>query len=76
MNIMTKIISLVSSNLESMEIIDEKTINIKWLDGRIYQYVDVDDFIIDELPKAQNAGNYFWNNIRGKYRFRNLNPRI
>ncbi len=58
-----------SSNIDYYEIINESTLNIMFLSGDLYQYYDVDKFILDEIGLANSFGSYFYYNIRGKYRY-------
>ncbi len=45
------------------------TLEILFKDGAIYRYLDVPQFVYDELLAAESAGRYFHQMIRDKYQF-------
>lgn len=42
---------------------------IEFLNGGIYQYFDVPDYVYDELMTAGSHGQYLAQNIKGVYRY-------
>lgn len=45
------------------------TLEIMFLDGRVYQYFDVPVWVYEALINAPSVGQYFHSEIRGTYRF-------
>lgn len=45
------------------------TLEIMFLDGRVYQYFDVPVGVYEALMNAPSIGQYFHSEIRGTYRF-------
>jgi len=65
-----KRIHVESSNIESIGY-DPKsqTLEIEFLNGSIYQYFDVPEYVFNELKDADSCGKYLNANIKGHYRF-------
>ncbi len=59
-----------SSNIASIGF-DAATsvLEIEFLDGSVYQYYDVPEFIYDGLMAAASHGTYLSANIKGHYQF-------
>jgi len=45
------------------------TLEIMFVDGRVYQYFDVPVAVYEALMTASSVGQYFHREIRGIYRF-------
>jgi hypothetical protein len=45
------------------------TLEIEFIDGKVYQYFDVPKAVHDELLRSESIGKYFTTNVRGEYRF-------
>lgn len=62
--------SVRSSNIASIgyEEINE-ILEIEFLSGGIYQYLDVPEDVYDELMEADSHGKYFASNIKDVYEF-------
>ena len=64
---------VVSSNLVSVGYDPNSyTLEIEFMDGRIYQYFDVPEQVYDELLNANSAGQYFHRQVRGVYNYARL----
>ena len=62
-----------SSNLASIGYNSEnKTLEVEFKHGGIYQYLNVPEDIFNELMSAQSHGVYFSANIRNDYEFSKL----
>lgn len=48
------------------------TLEVEFLDGRVYQYFDVPEFEYRSLMQAGSHGTYFNANIRNSYRYTQL----
>ncbi len=61
---------VTSSNIASIGYdADSQTLEIEFLNGGIYQYFDVPDYVYDELMTAGSHGQYLAQNIKGVYRY-------
>ncbi|MCC7206843.1 MAG: KTSC domain-containing protein [Anaerolineae bacterium] len=49
-----------------------RVLEIHFESGRIYQYYDVPDDIFDAMLNAPSKGKFFNQNIRGKFRYREI----
>lgn len=59
-----------SSNIASIGYdSDTETLEIEFLNGRVYQYYDVPEYIYDELMSASSHGSYLASNIKGIYSY-------
>lgn len=45
------------------------TLELMFVDGRVYQYFDVPEHVYTGLIAAASAGQFFHSEIRGVYRF-------
>ena len=65
-----KITHLNSSSIESI-VYDKETMRliVEFARGAIYEYYDVDEFVVKMLIFAESVGKYFHNNIQFKYRY-------
>lgn len=62
--------SVNSSNIDSVGYLpDSRTLEIRFHNGRLYQYFDVPDNVHQELVDADSVGRFFNSNIRGVYRY-------
>ena len=62
--------SVDSSNIAAIGFDEEtQTLEIEFLNGRIYQYFDVPKNTFDELMSAPSKGKYFIEIIKGTFRF-------
>lgn len=48
---------------------DSQTLEIEFVNGHLYQYLDVPSALHDELLASDSAGGYFNASIRGHYRY-------
>ncbi len=66
-------ISVSSSNLSRVRY-DESTgpLEIEFQGGRVYQYFDVPQSVFEELIHASSHGQFFHEQIRGRYRYARL----
>jgi len=62
-------IFLDSSNLEYCRRIGKQRLEIGFLWNKVVIYKGIDDFIYDELVETDHPGNYYLNNIKGRYRY-------
>ena len=59
-----------SSNIESIGYdSSSQTLEIEFLNGSIYQYFDIPQYIYDGLIGADSHGKYLADNIKGRYRY-------
>jgi hypothetical protein len=59
-----------SSNIASIGYdADSQTLEIEFLNGGVYQYFDVPQYVYEELMNADSHGQYLAQNIKGVYRF-------
>ena len=66
-------INVKSSNLKSVGYdSNEKTLEIEFLNGAVYQYFNVPPEIYNTLMRASSHGRYFNKYIRNKYKFRKI----
>jgi hypothetical protein len=49
-----------------------RVLEIQFESGRIYQYYDVPQEIFDGMLNAESKGKYFNANIRGKFRYQEI----
>ena len=62
-----------SRNLASVGYdLDSMTLEVEFLDGRVYQYFDVPEFEYRSLMQADSHGTYFNANVRNTYRYTRL----
>jgi hypothetical protein len=65
-----KRIEVSSTNLKSVGYdLVMKILEVEFLNGSIYQYLDVSDIIYSELMNAESHGKYFNKNIKTEYEF-------
>lgn len=61
---------VTSSNIASIGYdVDSQTLEIEFLNGGLYQYFDVPQYVHQELMNASSHGQYLAQNIKGAYRF-------
>lgn len=48
---------------------DSQTLEIEFLNGGVYQYFDVPQYVHEELMNASSHGQYLAQNIKGVYRY-------
>jgi len=59
-----------SSNVESIGYeSNTQTLEVEFKNGNIYQYFDVPEAIYDAMAKAESAGRFLIDNIKGVYRY-------
>lgn len=62
--------SVSSSNIASIGYdANSQTLEIEFLNGGVYQYFDVPQYVYDELMAAGSHGQYLARNIKGTYRY-------
>lgn len=62
-----------SSNLESIAYDEEEQIlRVRFKNGRVYDYYDVEWEVVEELINAPSVGSYFYHNIRTNYDYRRV----
>lgn len=62
--------SVTSSNIASIGYdADSQTLEIEFLNGGVYQYFDVPQYVYQELMGASSHGQYLAQNIKGVYRY-------
>lgn len=62
--------SVSSSNIASIGYdANSQTLEIEFLNGGVYQYFDVPQYVYDELMGAGSHGQYLARNIKGTYRY-------
>ena len=62
--------SVTSSNIASIGYdADSQTLEIEFLNGGIYQYFDLPQYVYQELMNASSHGQYLAQNIKGVYRY-------
>ncbi|MFC0264790.1 MULTISPECIES: KTSC domain-containing protein [Bacteroidota] len=62
--------AVTSSNIASIGYdADSQTLEIEFLNGGVYQYFDVPQYVHEELMNASSHGQYLAQNIKGVYRF-------
>lgn len=65
--------SVSSSNIASIGYDgNSQTLEVEFLDGSIYQYLNVPSNIHDGLMAASSHGSYLSTNIKGKYQYHKL----
>ncbi|NUO20316.1 KTSC domain-containing protein [bacterium] len=65
---------VVSSNLKSVGYdTATRTLEIQFLSGGIYQYINVPPNVYSALMAASSHGSFFARAIRNSYRFRKIN---
>lgn len=70
------IVELNSTNLRVAEYDPfMKTMILRFHTGGDYEYMEVDRKVFDALVKAESAGKFFHQHIRGKYDFLKVTPR-
>lgn len=63
-------IAVTSSNVESVGYdLNTQTLEVEFKNGNIYQYFDIPETIYDAMVKADSAGKFLINNIKGVYRY-------
>ena len=45
------------------------TLEVEFLDGSVYQYYDVPDYVYDEIMSADSHGKYLSSNVKGTYNY-------
>jgi len=61
---------VTSSNIASIGYdADSQTLEIEFLNGGVYQYFDVPQYVYEELMNADSHGQYLAQNIKGVYRY-------
>lgn len=61
---------VTSSNIASIGYdVDSQTLEIEFLNGGVYQYFDVPQYVYEELMNADSHGQYLAQNIKGVYRY-------
>lgn len=61
---------VTSSNIASIGYdADSQTLEIEFLNGGVYQYFDVPQYVYEELMDADSHGQYLAQNIKGVYRY-------
>lgn len=61
---------ITSSNIASIGYdADSQTLEIEFLNGNVYQYFDIPQYVYEELMNASSHGQYLAQNIKGIYRF-------
>ena len=59
-----------SSNIASIGYdADSQTLEIEFLNGGVYQYFDIPQYVHEELMNASSHGQYLAQNIKGLYRY-------
>lgn len=62
--------TVTSSNIASIGYdANSQTLEIEFLNGGVYQYFDVPQYVYEELMNASSHGQYLAQNIKGVYRF-------
>ena len=62
--------SVASTNLMSVGYDEEtETLEVEFLNGRIYQYYGVPNNLHDQLMQAPSKGQFFHNHVRNSYPF-------
>jgi len=62
--------SVSSSNIASIGYdANSQTLEIEFLNGGVYQYFDVPQYVYDGLMSASSHGQYLAHNIKGTYRY-------
>jgi len=62
--------AVTSSNIASIGYdADSQTLEIEFLNGGVYQYFDVPQYVHEELMNASSHGQYLAQNIKGVYRY-------
>jgi hypothetical protein len=51
---------------------DTQTLTVEFKSGGTYEYYDVPESEFESLRTASSVGQYFQNNIRGRYRYARL----
>lgn len=65
-----KRVAVVSSNLREVGYDPaSSTLEVQFIDGRVYQYFDVPERVYRELLAASSVGQFFHREIRGEYRY-------
>jgi len=63
-------VSVSSSNIASVgHDSASQTLEIEFLDGSIYEYYDVPEYVYQELISASSVGGYFGRQIKNVYGF-------
>ena len=45
------------------------TLEVEFLNGSVYQYYDVPDYVYDEIMSADSHGGYLASNVKGIYSY-------
>ncbi len=62
--------SVSSSNIASIGYdANSQTLEIEFLNGGVYQYFDVPQYVYEDLMNAGSHGQYLARNIKGTYRY-------
>jgi hypothetical protein len=59
-----------SSNIESIRYDDEtSTLEVRFLNGGVYQYFDVPEQVKKDFEQAESKGKYLSSSIKGHFRY-------
>ena len=59
-----------SSNIASIGYdVNSQTLEIEFLNGGVYQYFDLPQYVYEELMSASSHGQYLARDIKGTYRY-------
>lgn len=62
--------AVTSSNIASIGYdANSQTLEVEFLNGGVYQYFDVPQYIYDGIMNADSHGQYLAQNIKGAYRY-------
>lgn len=63
-------VQVESSNIASIGYDgNTSTLEVEFLNGSVYQYYDIPEYIYDELMSAASHGSYLASNIKGTYSY-------
>ncbi|MEW8533913.1 MAG: KTSC domain-containing protein [Candidatus Thiodiazotropha sp.] len=63
-------VQVESSNIASIGYDgNTSTLEIEFLNGSVYQYYDIPEYVYDELMSADSHGSYLASNIKGTYNY-------
>lgn len=63
-------VSVSSSNIASVGHDDPtQTLEVEFLDGAVYEYYDVPEYVFQELITASSVGGYFGQRVKNVYGF-------
>ena len=65
-----EMVSVDSNNVRAVGFDDApNTLQVKFLNGSLYQYFDVPRHVFDELLAAGSVGSYLHRTVKGVYRY-------